>query len=84
MPTFPRGYHNYVTNLNNAKLLEQLAREQNASLKTERNRIRGQHTAADSLTLRGIPAIGRGVAGVIPGLRPDTITDKPDGWSRQW
>ncbi len=31
---------------------------------------------SDSLTLRGIPAIGRGVAGHIPGTRPDKIGDQ--------
>lgn len=30
---------------------------------------------ADTRTLRGIPAIGKGVAGVSPGTRPDQITD---------
>ena len=29
-------------------------------------------SAADSITLRGIPAIGRGVAGHIHGTRPDS------------
>ena len=32
--------------------------------------------AADERTLRGIPAIGRGVAGVSPGTRPDAITNR--------
>ena len=34
-----------------------------------------QITAVDALSLRGIPAIGRGVAGQIPGTRPDSALD---------
>ena len=31
---------------------------------------------SDTRTLRGIPAIGRGVAGASPGTRPDAITSR--------
>jgi hypothetical protein len=31
---------------------------------------------SDSLTLRGIPAIGRGVAGVITGTQPETAATR--------
>lgn len=31
---------------------------------------------ADTRTLRGIPAIGRGVSGTSPGTRPDAITSR--------
>lgn len=30
-----------------------------------------RHTAADAVTLRGIPAVGHGVGGAIAGSRPD-------------
>lgn len=30
------------------------------------------HDPADTLTLRGIPAVGRGVAGVIRGTQPES------------
>ena len=33
-----------------------------------------RHTAADTLTLRGIPAVGRSVAGHIAGTQPERHT----------
>ena len=57
----------------NAKLIAQLARE---STGPKLQRPRSQADAADERTLRGIPAIGRGVAGVSPGTRPDAICDR--------
>jgi hypothetical protein len=56
----------------NAKLIAKLAPDTEAKF----NRPRRQADAADERTLRGIPAIGRGVAGVSPGTRPDAITNR--------
>lgn len=77
MPTFPRGYANHEANARNAKVLEQLAREQSGDVRVERQVF--VFSPADAVTLRGIPAIGRGVMGVVPGTQPEqTIT------SREW
>jgi hypothetical protein len=54
-----------------AKILEQLARETGGDVAEERRRVRGQHTPADGISLRGIPALGPGWAGgAIRGTRP--------------
>lgn len=34
------------------------------------------HTAADNLTLRGIPAVGRGVSGHIAGTQPESVATR--------
>lgn len=72
MPTFPRGFANYAANVANAQMLEKLAREQSgdlAELRVERQVF--NMAASDGRTLRGIPAIGRGVTGVIFGTQPE-------------
>jgi hypothetical protein len=76
MPTFPRGYMNYHTHQANARMLEQLDRQETVSVATQSATVVYTYTAADYLTLRGIPAIGEGVQGAIPGTRPDTRTDQ--------
>jgi hypothetical protein len=76
MPTFPRGYINRRTNQANAHLLEQLDRKETVSTPTQNTIVRFTYTAADYLTLRGIPAVGEGVSGAIPGTRPDTRSDQ--------
>lgn len=59
--------------IQNAKLIASLAPD-DRTLTDER---RSYHaTAGDERTLRGIPAIGRGVAGVSPGTRPDQICNR--------
>lgn len=79
MPTFPRGFANHEAHIQNAQMLERLAREQGADLRTERvERQMFNMAAADSRTLRGIPAIGRGVMGVIRGTNPEHAV------SRDW
>lgn len=79
MPTFPRGFANHQANVANAKMLETLVREQGADLQAERvERQMFNIVAADSRTLRGIPAIGRGVMGVIRGTDPEHAV------SREW
>lgn len=54
-------------NVINAKLLAQVAREATGQLIRPARAV----DAADSRTLRGIPAIGPGVAGCIPGTNPE-------------
>lgn len=74
MPTFPRGFMNHLLHADNAALLEQLARDTGGNLTQERAAQRTHPIdPADNRTLRGIPAIGKGVAGVSPGTRPDAI-----------
>lgn len=70
MPTFPRGFANYRVHVENAKLLEKIARESGGDVAKERS-AGFAHTAADALTLRGIPAVGRSVSGVILGSQPE-------------
>ncbi len=70
MPTFPRGTSSRTVWTHNQTIIA-------TSTKPTATTSPGQlhyHTPADNLTLRGIPAIGRGVAGHIPGTRPDTHT----------
>lgn len=69
MSTFPRGHSARQQLERNRKIIEKI----NGDLKTKLI-VRGA-TAADGITLRGIPAVGRGVTGAITGTRPDAITD---------
>ena len=70
MPTFPKGFANHLVHVENAKLLERIARETGGDVAAERKVLHAP-TPSDSLTLRGIPAIGRSVAGVITGTQPE-------------
>ncbi len=64
MATFRKG-HNARTVL--------VRRVNVVSVSTEPNvKITWMLTASDTLTLRGIPALGKGVAGVIRGTSPGT------------
>lgn len=45
---------------------------------TKLDRPRPGHEAPDPVDLRGIPVVGRGIAGISPGSRPDAITDRDD------
>jgi hypothetical protein len=67
MATFARGHNTTALNAKNANLIHNLT----GSSSTTPARITWIHDPADSLTLRGIPAIGRGVEGAIPHTRPD-------------
>jgi hypothetical protein len=71
MPTFalPRFMETEATRVEHARQLERAVRASGGDLKVKRS----AHTAADSKTLRGIPAVGRGVAGVIAGTQPETV-----------
>lgn len=54
----------------NARKLEQAARSSGGNLREQRLDL-DYEQAADERNLRGIPAIGRGVAGVIRGTDPE-------------
>jgi hypothetical protein len=62
-----RGHWALKTQAANTRLLESLNRQQ---VQTSPGQITWIVTAGDELTLRGIPAIGRGVQGAIAGTNP--------------
>lgn len=62
-----RGHWALRTYASNTRLLESLTRQQ---VQTTPGHITWIITAGDELTLRGIPAIGRGVQGAIRDTRP--------------
>ena len=64
----PRFLETHASRVEHAKKLERVVRESAGDLRNERPKT--SHTAVDSISLRGIPAIGRGVAGVIHGTSP--------------
>lgn len=68
MTTFPLGHHSHHIHARNRTRINALTTGGHIDLHMIR-----QHTAADSTTLRGIPAIGRGVTGATPDTRPDQI-----------
>lgn len=74
MATFPIAIRNMQMRIANAKLIASLQPD-HRTLEAERAR-QFFATAGDDRTLRGIPAIGRGVAGVSPGTRPDAICNR--------
>ncbi len=63
----PRFLETFETRRAHAAKLERVVRESGGDLRDERP---STYTAADGNSLRGIPAIGRGVAGVIAGTKP--------------
>jgi len=69
MATFPKGHSAYLMRCENASKIARAARETGASLVVAKKQMR--HTAADAITLRGIPAVGRGVAGVMFRTQPE-------------
>lgn len=66
----PRFLETHQTRTDHARKLEAVVREANANVQTI---YKSAHTAADGQTLRGIPAIGRGVAGCINGTNPANL-----------
>ena len=64
----PRFLEDHRSRVEHAKKLERVVRSAGVDLRESRP---SSHTAVDSISLRGIPAIGRGVAGVIAGTNPD-------------
>lgn len=69
MPTFAKG-HSARTTLTRQITIGTIAT-------TIPAKITWHLDPSDTLTLRGIPAIGRGVPGRIAGTKPDQITDNP-------
>lgn len=77
MATFSLHARRALEAARNAKLIAKLSREDGAPVfERPRHAVDG----GDERTLRGIPAIGRGVGGAIAGTRPDSrvIADRSD------
>jgi hypothetical protein len=66
MATFLIAVRNAQLDAENARILARITLETAAEGKT----LAGATAAGDSRKLRGIPAIGRGVSGAIPGSQP--------------
>jgi hypothetical protein len=64
MATFPLAVRNAQLDAHNAKVLAQLESE------AADEPVRPGSLPGDELALRGVPVVGRGVAGAIPGTRP--------------
>jgi hypothetical protein len=62
----PRYLENYQRRVEHARGLAQIVDDATEDLPD----VKSTHTAADWLTLRGLPAVGRGVGGAIRGTRP--------------
>lgn len=69
MPTITRVQRLAELDAHNARTLTRIARETSTS-DTKITTARGATAGGDERKLRGIPAIGRGVAGAIAGTRP--------------
>lgn len=67
MPTFPIAVRNAQLDAHNARVLARIALETSAA---PASLSRGVTAGGDARRLRGIPAIGRGVAGAVPGSAP--------------
>jgi hypothetical protein len=65
----PRFLETHASRVDHARKLERVVRESGGNMRE----LKLAHTAADGRTLRGIPAIGRGVAGCIAGTNPATV-----------
>ena len=66
MPLLPRFLEVHQERRQHAIVLEATVRDLGVSLSERKH----YHDPADTRTLRGIPAIGRGVAGAIMGTNP--------------
>jgi hypothetical protein len=66
VPTFPLAHKLALLEQHNARLLKRLA----ADAVDERAHAPGATAGGDERRLRGIPVVGRGVAGHISGTRP--------------
>lgn len=71
MPSLPlpRFLENHAARVDHARKLETVVREEGVDLRTERM---FSHDPADSRSIRGIPAIGRGCSGSIAGTQPES------------
>lgn len=72
MTTFalPRFLERHVEQRSHARALELQVTEQSVDVRERKH----YHDPADSRSLRGIPAIGRGVSGAIAGSDPSRLT----------
>lgn len=68
MATFKRGHSAKETMMREVKI--------GSVAQTGPGKVTWLVDPSDSLTLRGIPAIGRGVQGAIPGTRPESSVDR--------
>jgi hypothetical protein len=64
--TFALAVRNAQLDVHNARMLREFSREAGVDVAA----VRGATAGGDERKLRGIPAIGRGVQGAIPGTRP--------------
>lgn len=78
MHAAPPNPNNYIRTTQDriqaAQTLAQIARQTGGNIQAER--IRMAHTAADAITLRGIPAAGHSVGGAIHGTRPESVCER--------
>lgn len=75
MATFPLQYRNLELEAHIARLEARIERETADTSTT--SETEGATAGGDERKLRGIPAIGRSVAGAIPGTNPDQATREP-------
>jgi hypothetical protein len=69
LATFAKGHANKRTHADNAALIRKLQPDNETT--TRPGVVTFTYSAADWITLRGVPAIGIGVQGAIAGTRPD-------------
>jgi len=73
VPSFvlPRFLEDARERAEHARKLAEIVREAGPEANVTEERKRFYADPADSLTLRGLPALGRGVTGVIRGTQPE-------------
>jgi hypothetical protein len=76
-PLLPRFLEGHAERAAHAKALEQIVREAGGNIIEEKRKH--APSAADAHALRGLPAIGPGVAGVIKGTSPHGWAMSQDG-----
>lgn len=62
----PRFLETHATRQAHARHLERVVREAGGDMRE----VKMRHTAADSRSLRGIPCVGKSIAGVVAGTQP--------------
>jgi hypothetical protein len=80
VPTFSLAARRAIEAQRNARMLAKLALEDGAP---RFERPRAAADAGDERTLRGLPAIGRGVSGAVRGTDPAGETIRRDGKRRR-
>lgn len=73
MATFTLAQRNLEARIACLKQLAEIARETGGDLAEERDGRRYFSSVGDEQTLRGIPAIGPGVSGAMPGTSPHRV-----------